>query len=86
MKTYFIPKTNLEVSRISYGCQKLVSIEEKSKAVKVISTAIEQGITLFDNANVYGGGKSEDIFGEALREGPGPNVEFVVPVIRIQTP
>jgi predicted oxidoreductase len=78
MKTYFIPKTNLEVSRISYGCQKLVSIEEKSKAVKVISTAIEQGITLFDNANVYGGGKSEDIFGEALREMPGLRDKIVV--------
>ena len=40
------------------------SVEEVEMLVK---TAIDQGINFFDHADIYGGGKSEQVFGEVLK-------------------
>lgn len=37
-------------------------------AAEVISVALESGIDFFDHADIYGGGTSEEIFAEALKE------------------
>lgn len=79
MKTYQIPQTNIEVSRISYGCMNLggrwdqtpLSAAERANATKVVMTAYEQGITMFDHADIYAMGKSEAVFGEILQQRPG---------------
>ncbi len=34
----------------------------KEDANKVINTALENGIDFFDHADIYGGGKSEEVF------------------------
>ncbi|HEY5970802.1 MAG TPA: aldo/keto reductase, partial [Pseudoxanthomonas sp.] len=70
MKTYRIPRTGLEVSRIAYGCMNLsrawddtpVTATEISATLEVVATAVEQGITLFDHADIYARGKSELLF------------------------
>ncbi len=70
MKTYTIPKTDLTVSRIAYGCMKLgggwgdepLTPATKQAAARVVITAYEQGITLFDHADIYTRGKSEEAF------------------------
>ena len=41
------------------------SIEEVEELVK---TALESGINFFDHADIYGGGKSEELFGEVLKK------------------
>ncbi|MBN1875054.1 MAG: aldo/keto reductase [Anaerolineae bacterium] len=72
MKTYDIPCTNLTVSRIAYGCMKIggswgpepLTRAGKEAAVKAVVTAYEQGITLFDHADIYTRGKSEEAFAE----------------------
>ena len=79
MKTLRIPRTDLEVSRIAYGCMQLskawddapIAASEISSTIKLVETALEQGITLFDHADIYARGKSELLFGEALRQMPG---------------
>jgi len=76
LKTYKIDRTDLSVTRIAYGCMKLggppgprtFSSDEKAAAIRLIATACEQGITLFDHADIYARGNSEKIFGEAMRE------------------
>jgi predicted oxidoreductase len=45
-----------------------LSRAERSKAAHLIATAIEQGITLFDHADIYTCGKSEAVFGEVLQQ------------------
>lgn len=39
-------------------------------AARIINTAHENGITLFDHADVYGFGKMEQAFGEVLKQSP----------------
>src|SRR5690349_17315790 len=76
MKTYKVPQTDLVVSRISYGCASLggdwnkdaVSKEAVAQAGRLINTAFDNGITLFDHADIYGYGKSEAAFGEVLKQ------------------
>ncbi len=72
MKTWNIPNTDLEVSRIAYGCMKLgfqwnttpLSAAEKSQAITLIETALAEGINFFDHADIYTLGKSEAVFSE----------------------
>ncbi len=76
VQTYRIPRTELTVSRIAYGCMHLggpwevptISPEVKRRATEAILTALEAGFTLFDHADIYSRGKSERVFGEILRE------------------
>lgn len=79
MQTYRIAHTDLEVSRIAYGCMHLsrawndedITAAEISGATNAINAAVEAGITLFDHADIYARGKSERLFGEVLRQTPG---------------
>lgn len=78
MRTCRIPHSDLEVSRIAYGCMHLsrawndedITAAEISVATGAINTAVELGITLFDHADIYARGKSERLFGEILRRTP----------------
>ncbi len=76
MDKYLIPNTDLEVSKIAYGCMGLGQIWDSSpltdnvisSAIDSVSTAVEQGITLFEHADIYANGKSELAFGKVLKE------------------
>lgn len=61
---------NLEVSAIGLGCMGMSfgygPAGEKSEMIKVIRAAVEQGITFFDTAEVYGPYTNEELVGEAL--------------------
>ncbi|MGH2628933.1 MAG: aldo/keto reductase [Anaerolineales bacterium] len=86
MKTCQIPRTDLSVSRIAYGCMNLGGTWDQSppdaavraNAARVVLTAFEQGITLFDHADIYTRGKSETVFGEILKHNPGLREKIVV--------
>jgi predicted oxidoreductase len=73
-----IPRTDMEVSRMAYGCADLapwtrdpLSSQDVAKAERAIRAAIESDITLFDLADLYGFGKAEEAFGKVLRRSPG---------------
>ena len=51
-------------SKIILGCMR-ISKMENSEVQKLISTALEKGINFFDHADIYGGGKSEEVFSKA---------------------
>ena len=53
-------------SRLSYGCMRIGGKTEK-QAEAVVKTALESGINFFDNADIYCGGKSEELFGKAIK-------------------
>lgn len=61
---------SLEVSAVGYGCMNLTwaygSCVDKSSAISIIRTAVEQGVTLFDTAAIYGPFTDEELAGEAL--------------------
>lgn len=70
---------DMDASRIALGCMRMdkLSVQE---ATKLVDSALEQGVTLFDHADIYGGGKSEEIFGKVLAENKGMRARM-----RIQT-
>lgn len=86
MQTYRIPQTPLVVSRIAYGCMKIgggweqpsLTEAETKAAIEVVLTAYEQGITLFDHADIYAHGKSERAFAEALKARPSMRDHIVI--------
>ncbi|NLC64193.1 MAG: aldo/keto reductase family oxidoreductase, partial [Erysipelothrix sp.] len=66
MKRQKIGTSNIEASRIALGCMRMAdkTVEE---AKVIIQTALDGGINFFDHADMYGAGKSESIFTEALK-------------------
>jgi predicted oxidoreductase len=69
MKSIHIANTDLDVSEISLGCMRLVTMENPDIA-HLIHTALEEGVTFFDHADVYGDGQSEAKFAEAIGMNP----------------
>ena len=70
MKYRKLGNNGLEVSAIGFGCMGLNfaygPAMDKQDAIALIRAAVEQGITLFDTAEVYGPFTNEEIVGEAL--------------------
>jgi aryl-alcohol dehydrogenase-like predicted oxidoreductase len=62
----------LEVSSVGLGCQTMPGnlygpVSSRENMVGIIRTAVDQGVTFFDTAEVYGPLESERILGEALQ-------------------
>ncbi|MCA9512938.1 MAG: aldo/keto reductase [Myxococcales bacterium] len=58
--------SKLEVGVVGLGCNNFgMRIDEPSSAA-VVDAAIDAGITLFDTADMYGDGRSEEFLGRAL--------------------
>ena len=70
MQKRTLGKSGLEVSALGFGCMGLSfglgPATEKQEAIKVIRAAVEQGVTFFDTAEVYGPLVNEELVGEAL--------------------
>lgn len=69
MKNIKLGKSDLEVSNISLGCMRMGNLS-KQDAANVINNAMELGVNFFDHADIYAGGKSEEIFAEAIDMNP----------------
>lgn len=63
MKKVQFGTTGLEVSSVILGCMR---IDKAEKPVKVIETAVENGIDFFDHADIYSRGACEEIFADSL--------------------
>lgn len=85
MKRYRIANTDLEVSRMAFGCASLggwipgvVDAETVLQAERLVHGACDAGITLFDMADFYGHGNAETAFGEVLKRNPALRDKLVV--------
>ena len=62
-------RTGLQISELSYGTWVTFSNQiDVSEAVDCLGTAYELGVNFFDCAEVYAGGKAEEILGAALHK------------------
>lgn len=73
MQTTTIPHTDIEVSRVAFGCMSTAPNPTydgipDDEAVKTIHAAIEVGINFFDNAPAYGNGHAEEQLGHAIHD------------------
>ncbi len=61
-------QTGVWVSEIAFGCAHLGSKPaDEREAINLVHRAIDLGINLIDTANIYVGGRSEEIVGKALK-------------------
>ena len=70
MQTRKLGISGLEVSTLGLGCMGLSfaygPAMERQKAIQLIRSAVEQGVTFFDTAEAYGPFLNEEVVGEAL--------------------
>lgn len=58
-------KSGLKVPAVAVGCMRISNMNEREVSA-FIDTALSNGANFFDHADIYGGGKSEEVFGKAL--------------------
>ncbi|MBQ6267214.1 MAG: aldo/keto reductase [Clostridia bacterium] len=58
----------LPVSAVAMGCMRLT--DAKGGADRAIGIALDLGIDFFDHADIYGGGRCEELFGDYLAAHP----------------
>jgi predicted oxidoreductase len=66
MKYIKVPHSDLNASEISLGCMRISELSNQEIST-LVHTALDEGINFFDHADIYGGGKSEAKFSEALK-------------------
>ncbi len=75
MKKIAFGQSEEEVSAVVLG---MMRIHTAKNPVEVLETAVEQGITFFDHADIYNDGESERIFGNAFKQTTIPREELFV--------
>lgn len=65
MKMIPLGRSGLQVPAIAVGCMRLTDHDVKG-AEHFINTALEAEANFFDHADIYGGGKCEELFGKAF--------------------
>jgi aryl-alcohol dehydrogenase-like predicted oxidoreductase len=89
MERAYLGQTGVRVSRIILGCGNFGGIgsspalfgqgETREEAFAIMDAAWEAGITTFDTADAYGGGRSETCIGDWLRtKGPDVRDEIIL--------
>lgn len=77
MKQIKIGTSDLNASEISLGCMRINRLSVKEADV-LVHTALDQGINFFDHADIYGGGKSEEIFAQAVSMKPSVREKMMI--------
>lgn len=73
-----------KIPSIAVGCMRL-SEKSKKEMNHFIHSALEQGAYFFDHADIYGGGMSETVFGEAFAGDPSETGRYL-PAIKMRHP
>ncbi len=61
-----LPRTDLKVSRLSFGTMPFGSQADEAASRQMVDRCLDAGINFFDTANMYNLGKAETILGKAL--------------------
>ena len=77
MKTITLGSSGLQVSALALGCMRLSELTPRQMD-ELVGTALDCGINFFDHADIYGRGKSEEVFGALLKRNPGLRERIVL--------
>jgi len=67
MEYRILSKTDLRVSRLSFGTMTFGSQTDEGTALRIVDRCLDAGINFFDTANIYNKGLAESIVGKALK-------------------
>ncbi len=68
---------DVKVSQIALGCMRIGGMTD-AQADCYVKTALDCGYNYFDHADIYGGGKCEEVFGNALRRNPSLRDKMII--------
>ena len=77
MRYMNIGNEKIKASEIALGCMRIADKPVKEVA-ELINTALDEGINFFDHADVYGRGKSEEIFAKATGMNSNIREKFII--------
>jgi aryl-alcohol dehydrogenase-like predicted oxidoreductase len=66
MRLRRLGNSGLKVSEVGLGCNNFGMRIDQAATQNVVDAAIDNGVTFFDTADIYGGTKSEELLGKAL--------------------
>ncbi len=66
-----------EASAVALGAMRMAGLSVED-AEKVVMTYADNGVDFVDHADIYGGGRSEEIFAEVLKRNPSLKDKFIV--------
>lgn len=72
-----VAKGLMEIPSIALGCMRIADMEVKDVR-NLVDTALEEGINFFDHADIYGGGKSEEVFAKAVDMSPSSREKMFI--------
>ncbi len=73
MRTIRLGTSDLTVPVVAVGCMRLHRLDRLA-AERFVHAALEAGANFFDHADIYGGGRSEEVFAHALGTTPRDRV------------
>lgn len=65
MKRLTVGTSSLEAPEVVLGCMRIAGMADAA-VDELVSAALESGIDFFDHADIYGGGKSEEVFARSI--------------------
>ena len=68
---------DIEVSQVALGCMRISEMSDYD-ADKYVNAALEYGYNYFDHADIYGGGRCEQVFGGVLKRNPSLRRKLVI--------
>ncbi len=69
MKYINLLENKMPASQVALGCMRVAGLSEK-EAERYVNTALELGYNFFDHADIYAGGRCEEVFGGVLKNTP----------------
>ncbi len=85
MESLTLGTTTIQVSRLAYGCWRILGHEgaepnpnREAQARSAIQAAFDAGFTFYDHADIYADGMAEKVFGDTLKATPGMRERIVI--------
>lgn len=77
MRYINIFSNKIAVSQVALGCMRIGNMTDL-QADRYLNTAIDLGYNFFDHADIYGGGRCEEVFGNALKRNPSLRDKVII--------
>ena len=77
MKYINLFSDDTKASQVVLGCMRIENMSP-AEIDNYIGTALEYGYNYFDHADIYGGGRCEEVFGDALRRNPSLRDKMII--------
>ncbi len=72
-------RSGLQISELSFGSWVTYGNQvNRNAAADLMAAAFDAGVNFFDNAEIYAGGQSEELMGNALKDLKRPRISYIV--------